>query len=76
MKMNGFDWTAMVLVIVGGVNWGLVGFFNYDLVASLFGSESFLSRIVYALVGISALYLVVTAAKLASMSEGKMHHAH
>ena len=50
---------AMILVIVGGLNWGLVGFFNFDLVAAIFGVMSFLSRIVYALVGLSAVYDIV-----------------
>jgi len=46
---------AMVLLIVGGLNWGLVGLFQFDLVAALFGEMSVLSRIVYVLVGVSAL---------------------
>ncbi len=52
---------AMILVIVGGLNWGLVGFFNFDLVAAIFGVMSFLARTVYVLVGLSALYLAFTA---------------
>lgn len=47
---------ALVLVIIGGLNWGLIGFFQFDLVAGLFGGQdSILARIVYALVGISAI---------------------
>ena len=46
---------AMVLLIIGGLNWGLVGAFNFDLVAALFGHKSKLSRVVYMLVGLSAL---------------------
>ena len=65
MKINILDWVAIVLVIVGGLNWGLVGAFNFDLVASIFGVMSVLSRIVYALVGIAALYLIYTSTKLA-----------
>lgn len=65
MKLNVIDWLAMVLVIVGGVNWGLVGLFNFDLVATLFGDMSAISRIVYSLVGFAAVYLVYTAVKLA-----------
>ena len=55
-KMSALDWIAFVLVVVGGLNWGLVGFFNFDLVATIFGDMSIISRIVYALVGIAALY--------------------
>ena len=49
---------AFVLTIIGGLNWGLVGFFNFDLVAMIFGPMSALSRIVYALVGISSVLLI------------------
>jgi uncharacterized protein len=66
MKLNGVDWLAMALVIVGGLNWGLVGAFEFNLVDTLFGEMSALSRIVYILVGLSAMYLVYTASKLAS----------
>jgi uncharacterized membrane protein YuzA (DUF378 family) len=55
---NPVDLIAFILVIVGGLNWGLVGFFNYDLVAAIFGAMSTLSRIVYILVGLAALYMV------------------
>lgn len=47
---------ALVLLIVGGLNWALVGLFNFDLVAAIFGDMTTLSRIVYVLVGLAALY--------------------
>ena len=53
---------SLVLLIVGGLNWGLVGLFDFDLVAALFGEMSMLSRIVYALVGFAALLQIVTVA--------------
>lgn len=62
-KFNTLDWVSMVLVIVGGLNWGLVGLFGFDLVAALFGEMSALSRLVYILVGISAVYLAVEAVR-------------
>lgn len=65
MKLNAIDWTALILVIVGGLNWGLVGAFNFDLVAAILGEMSALSRIVYVLVGLSAVYTLFTAVKLA-----------
>lgn len=65
-KMNALDWIAMVLLIVGGLNWGLVGLFDIDLVAALFGTQTPLSRIVYVLVGLSALYSIYTSSKMAS----------
>jgi uncharacterized membrane protein YuzA (DUF378 family) len=48
---------AAVLLVLGGVNWGLVGFFHFDLVAAIFGGDAAFSRIVYSLVGLSAVYL-------------------
>ena len=50
---------AIILVIIGGLNWGLVGLFNFDLVAAIFGSMNVVSRIIYTLVGLSAIYLAV-----------------
>jgi len=52
---------SYTLVLVGAINWGLVGVFNFDLVAFLFGEMSTITRAVYALVGLSALVSVVTA---------------
>jgi uncharacterized membrane protein YuzA (DUF378 family) len=65
-NLNSFDWVAMILVIVGGLNWGLVGLFKFDLVAAIFGDLSALSRIVYTLVGIAAVYVAAM-----SMSYGR-----
>ena len=56
--MKALDYTLLTLVIIGAVNWGLIGFFNFNLVAFLFGSMSWLSRIVYGLVGLCGLYLL------------------
>lgn len=52
------DYTALTLVIIGAVNWGLIGFFRLDLVNLLFGNMTWISRIIYALVGLSGLYLL------------------
>ena len=57
MKSKPFDWTALTLVIIGAVNWGLIGFFQFDLVATIFGGmDSWISRIIYAIVGLAGLY--------------------
>jgi len=66
--MNALKIIALVLVIVGGLNWGLVGLLNFDLVATIFGAMSMLSRIVYTLVGLSALYLIIIIKKLLQTS--------
>ena len=52
---------AMWLLVIGGLNWGLVGLFGFDLVASIFGDMSTISRIVYSLVGVSALFVGLSA---------------
>ena len=54
--MKKMDVLMAVLLVIGGLNWGLVGLMNFDLVASLFGNASLVARLVYALVGIAALY--------------------
>jgi uncharacterized membrane protein YuzA (DUF378 family) len=64
-KLNTLDWITLILVIVGGLNWGLVGILKFDLVAAIFGQMGIISRIVYTLVGLSAIYLAVTLGKLA-----------
>lgn len=56
--MKALDYTILTLVIIGAVNWGLIGFFDFDLVSTLFGQMSLLSRIVYAAVGIGGLYAI------------------
>ena len=58
MRNKALDYTALTIAINGAVNWGLVGFFDFNLVAFLFGSMSWLSRIIYALVGLCGLYLI------------------
>ncbi len=55
---KGLDYTALTLVIIGAINWGLIGFFRLDLVNMLFGNMTWISRIIYALVGLSGLYLL------------------
>ena len=60
---NPVDLIALILVIVGGLNWGLVGLFNFDLVATIFGAGSTLARIVYIVVGLSAAYMIYFAIK-------------
>lgn len=63
--MTVLDWAALILMIVGAVNWGLVGIFDYNVVAALFGDQTALTRMVYALVGIAGLYGVYMVIKIA-----------
>ena len=67
--MKWFDYTAQTLVITGAVNWLLIGIFRFDLVAFLFGNMSWLSRIIYTLVGLCGLYLLSLYGRIRGMSE-------
>ncbi len=58
MGNKALSYTALTIAIIGAVNWGLVGFFNFNLVSFIFGSMTWLTRIVYAIVGICGLYLI------------------
>ena len=54
--MKTLDYIALILVAVGAINWGLIGFFDFDLVRVIFGDMSMVSRIIYAVIGVSGLY--------------------
>lgn len=54
--MKIIDRIALILIIIGAINWGLIGIFGFDLVAAIFGNMSLISRIIYSLVGISGLW--------------------
>ncbi len=62
-EMSTLDWIAYVLLIVGGLNWGLFGAFKFNLVTTIFGAIPFLETIVYLLVGVSALYVAYSIFK-------------
>jgi uncharacterized membrane protein YuzA (DUF378 family) len=61
--LNVLDWIVVILLIIGGLNWGLIGFFNYNLVDAIFGA-GLLSRIIYAVVGLAAIYMIYLSANL------------
>jgi uncharacterized protein len=63
-RLNVIDWAAMVLVIVGALNWGLVGLFGFNLVNALFGGVPTIESIVYVLVGIAGAWMIYTGVKL------------
>jgi hypothetical protein len=62
---NIIDTIALILVMIGGINWGLIGLLNFNLVAAIFGDGSTLTRIIYILVGIAALYTIIPTMKIA-----------
>ena len=63
------DATALTIAIIGAINWGLIGLFRFDLVAFLFGNLSWLSRIIYTLVGLCGLYLISMYGRIRSSAE-------
>jgi uncharacterized membrane protein YuzA (DUF378 family) len=71
MKLSGIDFVAVVLVVVGGLNWGLVGLFDFDLVQAILGGVPVLARLVYVLVGLAAVYTAIRSPHLAHL--GEMH---
>jgi uncharacterized protein len=74
-KMNFIDWLAIILLVIGGLNWGLVGLFGFDLVAAIFGSMTLISRVVYSLVGLSGLYVALMPLLFGSMESVSSHTA-
>lgn len=74
--MKALNLTTLVLVIIGGLNWGLVGLAGFDLVATIFGAGSFLARAVYVIVGLSALWQIVPLFRAFQIDEpGAERHA-
>lgn len=67
--MKALNLTTLVLLIVGGINWGLVGLADFNLVAALFGTDSGLSNLVYVLVGLSALWQLLPLGKAFKLDE-------
>ena len=65
--LSTLDWTALALLAVGGINWGLISLFDFNLVAALFGDMTIIARVIYGIVGVTAIYLPLSF--LASASE-------
>lgn len=69
--MKALNVTSLVLVIIGGLNWGMVGAFDYNLVNAIFGVDSALARIVYVVVGLAAVYLLIDRLVRLSRANGE-----
>lgn len=67
--MKWLDYTALTTVIIGAVNWLLIGIFRFDLVAFLFGNLTWMSRIIYVIVGLCGLYLIGFYGRLNTTSD-------
>ena len=63
-KLSALDWIALILLVIGGLNWLLVGLFGFDLVAAIFGSMSVVARVIYVIVGLCAIYMLIISGKL------------
>ena len=64
MERNWLDIVCLILIIIGAINWGLIGFFNFDLVSVIFGNMSMITRIIFAVVGLAGIYSLVLFWKL------------
>ena len=69
--MSILDRIALALTVIGGINWGLVGIFRFDLVAFLFGNLTWISRIIYTLVGLCGLYLISLFGRIGTFSDSR-----
>lgn len=67
--MKTLDYIVLILVIVGTINWGLIGLLNFDLVRVLFGDMTLLSRIVYVIIGVCGLYSLSFFGRVSTISE-------
>ncbi|KPU42277.1 hypothetical protein OXPF_40620 [Oxobacter pfennigii] len=65
MKLDLFDWLALILVVIGAINWGLLGLLNVDLVALIFGGQmEFVSKVIYSIIGLAGAYMIYMLTKL------------
>lgn len=71
MKLNPIEKTSYILLVIGGVNWGLVGWLDYNLVDEIFGVGSTLSRVIYAVVGVAALHVIYLMSAMMAKESSK-----
>ncbi|MFZ1970953.1 MAG: DUF378 domain-containing protein [Candidatus Nanoarchaeia archaeon] len=70
MKMNVIDWIAFILVVIGGLNWGLLGLAGIDIVQTIFGN-TLASYIVYLIIGLAAIWMIISAIRMGMGMKGK-----
>lgn len=71
MNTKVLDTVLLILVIIGAVNWGLIGFFRFNLVAFLFGNMTWISRVIYAVIGLSGLYMISVCGRIRSLGSSR-----
>jgi len=76
LKLNVIGWITLALVIIGSINWALVGIFDFNFVETIFGEMSPISRLIYIIVGISSIYLLVTAIPAVRLRWRETHRPH
>ncbi|MFA6159943.1 MAG: DUF378 domain-containing protein [Parcubacteria group bacterium] len=64
--LNVFDWIVVALLVIGGLNWGILGFFGINVIGAIFGEMTLLTRIIYALVGLAAVYGLFIPSRIAT----------
>lgn len=69
MNSKCIDYTTLTIIIIGAINWGLIGFFNFNLVAFLFGQSTWISRVIYAIVGLCGLYQISVYGRIRDLSD-------
>ncbi len=75
-RVNSLDYVALVLIIIGALNWGLVGLFGFNLIDTIFGAGSILARIIYIIVGLAGLYTLYLISKISSSIEERSGRPH
>ena len=76
LKLNKVGWMALIVLMVGGLNWGLIGLFDFNLVTAIFGDMTRLSRMIYSLIGLAMLYTVFESLLTYRIKGAKTHKPH
>jgi len=63
-ELNALDWIVIILILIGGLNWGVLGLFNVNVIGLIFGEMTTITRIIYTLVGVAAVYLAILSMSL------------
>ena len=69
IKFSVMDWVALILVIMGGINWGLIGFFNFNLLGTILSHAPFVEKIMYSLMGLAAVWIIVKLSRSKNVGE-------
>ena len=76
LKLDKLGWAALILMIIGALNWGLVGMFGFDFLEALFGEASMISRIMYMVTGLAGIYVILEVVATCKMKWCETHRPH